>query len=73
MMLARCALEGRMYRRGEPSLVGTVASWGSSWPKRLRCLPLDVFRPEAHQVAPHRGGVLSRPGTHQAQRVRAPE
>jgi N12 class adenine-specific DNA methylase len=45
MMLGEMRLEGRMYARGEPTLVGNGADLESQLTETLARLPKDVFRP----------------------------
>ena len=52
MMLGEMRLEGRMYGRGEPTLVGNGRDLAEQLAEAIALLPRDVFRPEARRVAP---------------------
>jgi len=52
MLLGEMRLEGRMYGRGEPTLVGNGRGLAEQLTEAIALLPRDVFRPEARRVAP---------------------
>ena len=51
MMLGEMRLEGRMYARGEPTLVGNDRPLPECLAEAIALLPRDVFRPETKRVA----------------------
>jgi len=51
MMLGEMRLEGRMYRRGEPTLVGTGADLADQLAQAVALLPNEVFRPQRNGVS----------------------
>ena len=74
MMLGEMRLEGRMYGRGEPTLVGNGRDLAEQLAEAIALLAAGCLPPGAAAGGtPDPGAVLPRPGTHQAQRVRAPE
>ncbi len=52
MMLGEMRLEGRMYGRGEPSLVGNDRPLAEQLAEVIALLPKDVFRAEKRRAAP---------------------
>ncbi len=52
MMLGEMRLEGRMFGRGEPTLVGNGRPLAECLAEAIALLPRDVFRPEAARVLP---------------------
>jgi N12 class adenine-specific DNA methylase len=52
MMLGEMRLAGRMYKRGEPTLVGNGRELGEQLAEAIALLPKDVFRSQRAAVAP---------------------
>lgn len=52
MMLGEMQLVGRMYRRGDPTLVGNGRDLGAQLAEAIALLPRDVFRPQRTAVKP---------------------
>ncbi|MBM4094505.1 MAG: hypothetical protein FJ276_34640, partial [Planctomycetes bacterium] len=52
MMLGEMRLEGRMYGRSEPTLVGNGRPLDESLAEAIALLPRDVFKPERRRVVP---------------------
>jgi len=72
MMLGEMRLEGKMYGRGEPTLVSNRRDLAEQLAEAVALLPRDVFKPEHRRVCPPNARpVVPRPGTHQAQCLHA--
>ena len=52
MMLGEMRLEGRMYARDEPTLIGNSRPLAEQLAQVIALLPKDVFRPDTRRVAP---------------------
>jgi N12 class adenine-specific DNA methylase len=52
MMLGEMRLEGRMYRRGEPTLAGNGRDLSEQLAQAIALLPRDVFQPQRTAVKP---------------------
>lgn len=52
MMLGEMRMEGRMYARGEPTLVSNRRDLAEQLAEAIARLPKDVFRPQQKPVAP---------------------
>jgi N12 class adenine-specific DNA methylase len=50
MMLGEMQLQGRMYKQGEPTLVGNGRDLGEQLTEAIARLPKDVFRPDKSAV-----------------------
>ena len=52
MMLGEMRLEGKMYGRGEPTLVSNRRDLAEQLAEAIALLPRDVFKPEVRRVVP---------------------
>jgi N12 class adenine-specific DNA methylase/SAM-dependent methyltransferase len=63
MMLGEMRLEGRMYQRNEPTLVGDGQDIGKALTKVIENLPESVYRPSQHKISsPTADQIIPAPG-----------